>query len=886
MSGVPGGTGYTRPAHLEHPLYAAYARLAHQQHQHRQHPLYTQQQPAGGAAGPASTSFSQQQLATTTTTTTLGSSVAGLYANAPAYALPQPPAHLPGVTPLPTSSTLPSLALLSAVQQQPHLFPPPPPLPASTCGAGGTNEDFLPTPPTLPTSSSSSAALPPSSSAPPPSASPSTSTTALPTPPPPPAAVAHPTPAPLSGPGSRRRWTPAEDADLVRLVKEVPPLTWTQIGERMGRKGSGCGMRWYKVLRDRVAKEGGAVSQTDEAEREASSEAGGSSSADAVQPDSSMIVGSSTGLSASPSSIQAASSSSAPKSAPPPPPPHANPPAKVPRARKVISNTRTGVPVNLATVSAVPVPSPSANEAGHPLPLPAASSPSLSLTVPAPSLSPDPSLASPSTSTTAPHLRTNAGPQYLPDAALVKHPPIPFGPNTVLRGRRTKPVTELEREFEAVRARDEEMKRAREAARAAAAAAAVAEDGDDGGDDSDDAEGEFDSPAAAPIPAPPAAAPAGGGGDKPKKVKKRGTKVHVCPAENCGAAFKRSEHLRRHFKSVHRGEKPWPCTIEGCGKSFSRKDNLQQHQALVHYVRATYTYPDGSVSADPPSLGSSARVVTTFEAVEITRSAQGGPKISRARGKAVLPAAAGAATTVPVQDRGSHSPVPLLPLPTAPTAPLPPLSAPPTSSVMGLMSLSQLPTRPPLPSGGFSVSPSPSYTAFASTPTSAMPSGSVFRSTISDLRGSAGGGAGAGSGAGEKRTTPEAGLLDDLDDLHGHDAGGSRGRSGIDKRLRLTGVYDGEEGEESDMDAALKMLAAASTTAASESGGGGGGGAGAGGGGAGVMGLAVGGLTGAGGGGAAGAAGQGGGAPGAAVGRIAPSPGAIEKAASPAVEGG
>ncbi|KWU41138.1 hypothetical protein RHOSPDRAFT_8227, partial [Rhodotorula sp. JG-1b] len=52
---------------------------------------------------------------------------------------------------------------------------------------------------------------------------------------------------------------------------------------------------------------------------------------------------------------------------------------------------------------------------------------------------------------------------------------------------------------------------------------------------------------------------------------------HTCPAENCTAAFKRSEHLRRHYKSVHRGEKPFPCTVAGCGKMFSRKDNLQQH---------------------------------------------------------------------------------------------------------------------------------------------------------------------------------------------------------------------------------------------------------------------------------------------------------------------
>lgn len=36
---------------------------------------------------------------------------------------------------------------------------------------------------------------------------------------------------------------------------------------------------------------------------------------------------------------------------------------------------------------------------------------------------------------------------------------------------------------------------------------------------------------------------------------KGGTTAHRCPAENCSAAFKRTEHLRRHYKAVHRGEK-------------------------------------------------------------------------------------------------------------------------------------------------------------------------------------------------------------------------------------------------------------------------------------------------------------------------------------------
>ena len=37
--------------------------------------------------------------------------------------------------------------------------------------------------------------------------------------------------------------------------------------------------------------------------------------------------------------------------------------------------------------------------------------------------------------------------------------------------------------------------------------------------------------------------------------KGRVRKVHCCPAENCGAAFKRSEHLKRHYRAVHVGAK-------------------------------------------------------------------------------------------------------------------------------------------------------------------------------------------------------------------------------------------------------------------------------------------------------------------------------------------
>ncbi|UZJ52662.1 hypothetical protein CBS101457_001982 [Exobasidium rhododendri] len=55
-------------------------------------------------------------------------------------------------------------------------------------------------------------------------------------------------------------------------------------------------------------------------------------------------------------------------------------------------------------------------------------------------------------------------------------------------------------------------------------------------------------------------------------------KVYTCKVPGCGKCFKRSEHLKRHVRSIHTDEKPFTCH---CGKTFSRHDNLNQH-ARVH----------------------------------------------------------------------------------------------------------------------------------------------------------------------------------------------------------------------------------------------------------------------------------------------------------------
>ncbi|KAL1882705.1 hypothetical protein VTK73DRAFT_1225 [Phialemonium thermophilum] len=51
------------------------------------------------------------------------------------------------------------------------------------------------------------------------------------------------------------------------------------------------------------------------------------------------------------------------------------------------------------------------------------------------------------------------------------------------------------------------------------------------------------------------------------------SKTFVC--ELCNRRFRRQEHLKRHYRSLHTQEKPFECSE--CGKKFSRSDNLAQH---------------------------------------------------------------------------------------------------------------------------------------------------------------------------------------------------------------------------------------------------------------------------------------------------------------------
>ena len=52
------------------------------------------------------------------------------------------------------------------------------------------------------------------------------------------------------------------------------------------------------------------------------------------------------------------------------------------------------------------------------------------------------------------------------------------------------------------------------------------------------------------------------------------SKTFVCHL--CNRRFRRQEHLKRHYRSLHTQDKPFKC--QECGKQFSRSDNLSQHQ--------------------------------------------------------------------------------------------------------------------------------------------------------------------------------------------------------------------------------------------------------------------------------------------------------------------
>ncbi|DAA75983.1 TPA_exp: putative C2H2 transcription factor (Seb1) [Trichophyton benhamiae CBS 112371] len=73
-------------------------------------------------------------------------------------------------------------------------------------------------------------------------------------------------------------------------------------------------------------------------------------------------------------------------------------------------------------------------------------------------------------------------------------------------------------------------------------------------------------------PAPTPMVPVGRRGRK-QSLTEDPSKTFVCTL--CSRRFRRQEHLKRHYRSLHTEDKPFEC--QDCGKKFSRSDNLAQH---------------------------------------------------------------------------------------------------------------------------------------------------------------------------------------------------------------------------------------------------------------------------------------------------------------------
>ncbi|KAJ4298226.1 hypothetical protein N0V90_006125 [Kalmusia sp. IMI 367209] len=58
---------------------------------------------------------------------------------------------------------------------------------------------------------------------------------------------------------------------------------------------------------------------------------------------------------------------------------------------------------------------------------------------------------------------------------------------------------------------------------------------------------------------------------------------YMCMVAGCGLRFKRTDHLRRHNRSVHLALKPFGCPV--CSHVTARRENLMQHLELKHRWR-------------------------------------------------------------------------------------------------------------------------------------------------------------------------------------------------------------------------------------------------------------------------------------------------------------
>ncbi|KAJ8662983.1 hypothetical protein O0I10_001160 [Lichtheimia ornata] len=97
-------------------------------------------------------------------------------------------------------------------------------------------------------------------------------------------------------------------------------------------------------------------------------------------------------------------------------------------------------------------------------------------------------------------------------------------------------------------------------------------------------------------------------GRRVSNVPSNGVRMFTCKADGCGKVFKRSEHLKRHIRSIHTLEKPFECPYQSCSKRFSRSDNLNQHIRIHRHSTSNGTKDTPNITAPnkitPPSTTS------------------------------------------------------------------------------------------------------------------------------------------------------------------------------------------------------------------------------------------------------------------------------------------
>ncbi|PWN23054.1 hypothetical protein BCV69DRAFT_297012 [Microstroma glucosiphilum] len=103
-------------------------------------------------------------------------------------------------------------------------------------------------------------------------------------------------------------------------------------------------------------------------------------------------------------------------------------------------------------------------------------------------------------------------------------------------------------------------------------------------------------------------------------------KVYTCKVPGCGKLFKRSEHLKRHIRSIHTDEKPFTCKL--CCKKFSRHDNLNQHMR-VHGESGMAGGDDDDDEDDEEEEGQCSRSGSSSRSPPSHAETRGGTVVSR-----------------------------------------------------------------------------------------------------------------------------------------------------------------------------------------------------------------------------------------------------------------